>query len=94
MRVPKPAGGNLDQDNYRKRVEDDALGISLDTVSLSDLDVKLQSFCDVYIDAAEKSVPCIRRGEEALMDRRDERSLSIADKQVFFQWKMAVRPGP
>ena len=39
-------------------------GISLETVSLSDLNAKLQVFCDVLVDAAEKSAPCIRQGKK------------------------------
>ena len=44
---------------YRKNVESMVQDISLETVSLSDLNAKLQVFCDVLVDAAEKSAPCI-----------------------------------
>ena len=54
----------LDRDRYRKSVESGVQGISLETVSLSDLNAKLQVFCDVLVDAAEKSAPCIRRGKK------------------------------
>ena len=54
----------LDPDRYRKNVESMVQGISLETVSLSDLNAKLQVFCDVLVDAAEKSAPCIRQGKK------------------------------
>ena len=69
-------------------------GISLETVLLSDLNAKLQVFCDVLVDAAEKSAPCIRRGKKKRLWSDELKTASIMGKQVFFQWKKAGRPGP
>ena len=84
----------LDRDRYRKRVESGVQGISMETVSLSDLNAKLQVFCDVIVDAAEKSAPCIRRGKKKRLWSDELKAASIMGKQVFFQWKKAGRPGP
>ena len=84
----------LDRDQYRKSVESGVQGISLETVSLSNLNAKLQVFCDVLVDAAEKSAPCIRRGKKKPLCSDELKAASIMGKQVFFQWKKAGRPGP
>ena len=66
----------------------------METVSLSDLNAKLQVFCDVLVDAAEKSAPCIRRGKKKRLWSDELKAASIMGKQVFFQWKKAGRSGP
>ena len=84
----------LDRDRYRKNVESKTQDISLETVSLSDLNAKLQVFCDVLVDAAEKCAPCIRRGKNKRLWSDELKAASIKGKHVLFQWKKAGRPGP
>ena len=45
--------GKLDQVGYRKQIEREIRSISLNTAS-PDLDVILQSFCDILVAAGEK----------------------------------------
>ena len=54
----------LDQVGYRKQIEREIGSISLNTASPYDLDVILQSFCDILVAAGEKNAPCTRSGKK------------------------------
>ena len=84
----------LDQVGYRNHVEAGIMGITLDTESPSELNGKLQSFCDVLVAAAEKNAPQTRRGKKKRYWSEEMKGASIASKQMFFQWKKAGRPSP
>ena len=58
----------LDQVVYRKQIEREIGSISLNTASPSDLDVILQSFCDILVAAGEKKKTCIVLEVERIND--------------------------
>ena len=60
----------LDQVGYRNHVEAGIRSITLDTESPSELNGKLQSFCDVLVAAAEKNAPQTRRGKRSVTGQK------------------------
>ena len=67
-------------------------GITLDTKSPSELNGKLQSFCDVLGAAAEKNAPQTRRGKKKRYwsEERKRGPLSPTNRWVFFNGRRPV----
>ena len=84
----------LDQVGYRKQMEREIGSISLNTASPYDLDVILQSFCDILVAAGEKNAPCTRSGKKKRYWSEELKNASVSSKKLFSQWKKAGRPGP
>ena len=73
----------LDQVGYRNHVEAGVRGISLDTESPSELNGKLQSFCDVLVAAAEK-MPFKPEGKKKRYWSEEMKGASISSKRMLF----------
>ena len=75
----------LDQVGYRKQIEREIGSILLITASPSDMDVILQSFCDILVAAGEKNAPCSRSGKKKRYWSEELKNASVSSKEMLFQ---------